>query len=682
MKLAQQLGLLRSEGSAITSGGTPVNFTTAFSRQIDAPPILTRNSLQSTRGVDTKGLQISTTDLGDYRQGRAISQGQIFPSVPYYPTPAGQVFFQNIGNNTYQPEDNSAATHALISRLGDNKFKAYENAPFADYMAEQRLAREVQDSERTAGLQELGLSREILRNLVATRREQNESDYLRRALDSGMSAQDAQDELEGLRRNHALAEMKAEDRSYQAKLLITRIAKSRGIASSVQEPLDRASAIHNPQPSEQMANAMGMVGEGFGQGQLDVARQFLTPEFYRRMLRRSNLTSEAADRQTAMNQAFAEQSYDNAGTLQNSKLDSLRSQLEQEEDPEKKQILLEEISRVAAQVTQTGQSFATLQGQEREQELERGKQLIASRLEVLRNRGKKLTGPLPHFAFAPELLRHFFSSKKAGEPVRYHDVVIHDMTVPELMLAVNQVAIRMPAELKAELLTKGFHWENKEEFAREVVDSLEKLTGRHKMDIPLTTFPATSPELSQANILRALRNFANSSDAEVKAYEKAGDQYASLLAEGRSVPEAIEAFAQSRAREFGPARAVGANPLFTGAPAGIVHLEPLESSGGGGAGQVPVFHPGDQLAVPGVAGVNVNVRHEQTDFDAGVAPLAGAGHAPRSRSGSPPRAPAVAKQLSGMKLDELKQEAGRLGLAQTGTRKDLQDRIREHKKRK
>jgi len=620
-----------------------VNFTTAFSRQTDAPPILTRNSYQSTAGVDSKGLQISTTNLGDYRQGRAISQGQIFPSIPYYPTPAGQVFFQNIGNNTYQPENNAAATHAIITRLGDQQFKARENAPFADYMAEQRLAREVQDSERTAGLQELGLTREILRNVVAHRREQNESDYLRRALDSGMSAQDAQDELEGLRRNHALAEMKADDRTYQAKLLITRLAKARGVASMVQEPLDRSSAIHNPQPSEQMANAMGMVGEGFGQGKLDVAKQFLTPDYYRRMLKRTAMTSEAADRLTAMNQAFTDEATDEAGITQN---------------------------------TNTGKSFATLQGLERENELERHKDLVASRLEILRNRGNKIMGPLPKPIIGEELVSRLFGDKKKHERVRFEEVLIDTASPAELLVAANVVALKNPRAFRDELMRHGLHHEVASEYRRDLISILEKLTDAKKIAIPKPRFDA---ELKQTEIIKALRRYALASDTEVAGFQSAAEEYASFEAEGRPVSETIHAMAA--ARGYSQIRNIGANPVFSGAPAGVARTEPLMSSGGGGAGGVPVFHPGNQLAEPGVAGVQVNVLHQQTDADAGVAPLAGAGggRAPRSRSGSPPRG--ATKVLSKMNTDELKEEARRRGLDASGTKKELQDRIREHKRK-
>jgi hypothetical protein len=53
-----------------------------------------------------------------------------------------------------------------------------------------------------------------------------------------------------------------------------------------------------------MGEAMG-VGGGFGTAPLDASRQFMTPDFYRRFLRRSTLTQEAGDEQQAFNELIA-----------------------------------------------------------------------------------------------------------------------------------------------------------------------------------------------------------------------------------------------------------------------------------------------------------------------------------------------------------------------------------------
>jgi hypothetical protein len=214
--------------------------------------------------------------------------------------------FENVGNNVFQPQENSEAIHALISRLGEQKFKAKENEKYAAYQAIKKLEREITEIEKTASPADLGQVREIVRSAVEVRRKQNEDDYLRRMLDAGMSVEDANDELEGVRRASALQEAKTvEDRTYQSKLLLTRLAKSRGLTSNINEPLNTSGAIMNPMPSDSMATAAGNPADGFGNAPLDVNRQYMTPAFYSRILRKSKLTQESADRDAALNNLIA-----------------------------------------------------------------------------------------------------------------------------------------------------------------------------------------------------------------------------------------------------------------------------------------------------------------------------------------------------------------------------------------
>jgi hypothetical protein len=70
----------------------------------------------------------------------------------------------------------------------------------------------------------------------------------------------------------------------------------------VQEPLNQSSSIDNPQRSQAMSQAMGMPGEGFGTSPLDMNRQFMTPDFYKKFLRRSTVSQEASDEATAFGQ--------------------------------------------------------------------------------------------------------------------------------------------------------------------------------------------------------------------------------------------------------------------------------------------------------------------------------------------------------------------------------------------
>jgi hypothetical protein len=275
-------------------------------------PILTLASLRrGTGNVQTNGLPTDNkTTLGLYRfpgndigaLSAGIGQPAVPPVAPVLKFPS--VSFTTVGNNVAQPDSDSAslATNALLKRLGENKFKATENEPYAAYMAQARLEREVAEAEKGASVGDLNLAREILRSAMAERRKQNEDDYLRKMLDSGMTAEDAQDELEEVRRANALQESrKVDDRSYQSKLLLVNLAKKRGITANINEPLTQTAPIMSPSPSDAMATAMGDASQGFGNAPLDVNRQFLTPAYYGRFLRKSRITDEEADRQAALN---------------------------------------------------------------------------------------------------------------------------------------------------------------------------------------------------------------------------------------------------------------------------------------------------------------------------------------------------------------------------------------------
>ncbi len=338
-------------------------------------PIITRASGSAVNGVQTFGLPMNNkTTLGAYRMGDSDGNAPpsaIFPNDIFSPLPARdrqyqQITFENIGNSVFQPEDTDAKLGSLLRALGDQKQKYDANAPFADYFATARLARETDEAARNAGLEDLGHAREIMRNLVSSRRKQNEDDYLRKMIDSGASLEDAQNEIDSVRKANALQEAKkVDDRTYQAKILIQRIANSRGITSSAKEPLTHSGAIENPQPDQQMAALMGQKDTAFGSSPLDTQRQFMTPEFYKRMLRRSKLTQEGADEQTAVNNLIAEGQIGNAMTL------------------------------------------PMIQAQEREAAIENARDAVASRLERLRLRGRKLKANIPPVVFGDEVLGPF-----------------------------------------------------------------------------------------------------------------------------------------------------------------------------------------------------------------------------------------------------------------------------------
>lgn len=385
-------------------------------------PILTRASSQSTAGYQTMGLPggkvpfpgggANKTVLGPVRMGdqdgnapgSAILPNDIF-ITPGQPDPVNpQRTFQSVGNNVFQPDYDDRATHALLKRLGDQKFKAQYKAPFEDYLAQQKLAKDLQEASRSAGLQDLGTAREIIRNLSEQRRKQNEDDYLRRMIDGGMTAEAARTEIENVRNANALQEARrVDDRPYQAKLLINKIAESRGVTSMVREPLTHSASIDNPDRSQAMAQAMGVSG-GFGTAPLDANRQFLTPDFYRKFLRRSNLTQEASDEMTAFSNLLTGSGAE-----------------EQIKDP------------------QSGFSLATIRGQERQAQIDMASEALASRLDAIRKRQVRVRLPLPNPAVARNILEFLYKtkSKKSGDKVLYSPETISDLNPLQLLVSIN-----------------------------------------------------------------------------------------------------------------------------------------------------------------------------------------------------------------------------------------------------
>jgi hypothetical protein len=386
-------------------------------------PILTRNPNQSTRGFQTFGLpsgntqggSANKTTLGAIRMGDLDGNAPasaIYPDDIFYPPGQAdrrytQVRFENVGNNVYQPDtlQRSAATEALIQQLGEAKFKASENEPFADYFATQRLTKELDNASRNAGLEDLGYSREIIRTIVAERRSQNEEDYLRRMLGAGMTASDAQDELDGVRRANALQEArKVDDRTYQSKLLIQRMAQSRGVLSSVNEPLTSSGAIQTPMPNERMADMTGL--PAFGSGGLDTNRVFLTPDYYRTFLSRSRMTQESADEMSAL-----------------------------------------------ANATAQAQGFVPtpgmLSGMDRQNAIERARDLAASRLDSATGRSNIMLPLPPVIEPFRDIIGTAYRDKTPGSLARFRDEDVQDLSAFHMFVALNQAIAIEPSKFAA-----------------------------------------------------------------------------------------------------------------------------------------------------------------------------------------------------------------------------------------
>jgi hypothetical protein len=461
--------------------------TEAFRAGGNQVPILTRASGQSTTGYQTMGNSVGKTSLGAYRMGDddgnaaigAIYPGQIFPPLP----PKGRTYpsrtFENVGNNVFQPEENDNATIALLRRLGDQKFKATAMAPFEDYQAQQRLAREVDEASRNASLTDLGVSREIMRNLAAQRRQQNEDDYLRRMLDSGATPEAARKEIEDVRNANALQEArKVEDREYQAKTLINRIAMARGVTPMAREPLTQSAAIDTPDRSQAMAQAMGNPGDGFGTAPLDANRIFMNPDFYKRFLRRSTATQEASDEATAFS--------------------NLITGVEGEFVPP----------------SQGSFSMATLKGQERQNQVEIAAEGLASRLEAIRQRQTRIKLSLPKTVIGKKILDELYrqKTKKSGEKILFSPETIETLNPLQLLVAINDSAARLyPAggssikKLTDEL--KKYSWGTPENPSATWIEDLRKVAyamNRGEQNIRIPFVSATLPNVKAKDYIDVL----------------------------------------------------------------------------------------------------------------------------------------------------------------------------------
>jgi len=387
--------------------GTPISTRQQFSAGGNMVPIATRASAQSVVGYQQMGNSVGTTKLGAYRMGdadgnapgSAIYPDDIFSPPPFRERKYTDVTFESVGNRVFQPESEDMKLHSLLKKFGDQKFKAEQSAPFEEYFRIQRLARETDEMARYGGLEEQGASREIMRNLAETRRQGNEDDFMRRMLDAGMSMEDAQDEIDNVRRASALQESRTvDDRHYQSKLLLSRIAQSRGAASQVKDPLSQSAAISNPQNSQEAHLAMGMTDEGFGTNPIDVNRQFKTADFYRRFGRKMPQSQEAQDSMAAVNYLISQGA---AGDITN-------------------------VSQV--------------KGLERAEAIQRQREFAASKLESLRNRGTKVVLPLPSTEFfCDSLLRQVYGNRKAGETTYFTTEDSQTLTNTQAVVAMNQL---------------------------------------------------------------------------------------------------------------------------------------------------------------------------------------------------------------------------------------------------
>lgn len=462
---------------------SPANFREVIQAQNPA--------LKDAQGILIPGANINpklnVSNIGAYK----TRPSDFVPSLTAnYDNRIPEVKFVVDGINVDQPLPN-LATHALISRLGDQKFKAIDNAPYADYMRIKKLEREILESENTAGLSELQTSRELMRSLAQERRKQAEDDYLRKMLDSGLSMEDAQDEIETVRRNNALQEAKrVDDRQYQSKILLTRIAKMRGVASSINEPLSQSGAVMSPQPSDLIATLQGNKGEGFGNAPLDIARQFLTPDYYKKFLRKTQLTQESADKMTAINQLIS------------------GGQIEMPKDSEGKPI-----------------SFASygtplqFDSQKRQQNLENIKEGLSMQIDNLKLVGQRHMMRLPGIIFAEKSMNDIYDkiNHSVGASVRSKTASLDSLTTAQLIVLINVFLTNEPSKISTlkgfiKRRTVGKNVNIDKDFLKEAIQNFNG--SQQYVTVPV--FDGLGSLISPDGLNKDALNFLTSNDKELK----------------------------------------------------------------------------------------------------------------------------------------------------------------------
>jgi hypothetical protein len=406
--------------------------------------------------------------------GSAIISSDIFypPGQPDREYP--ERTFANVGNNVYQPENNDAALLALLKRLGDQQFKAKAMQPFEDYRVQQAQAAAIAEASRNASLSDTGTGREVLRSMVAERRAQSEADYMRRMAASGVSPEAAQKELQAIKDANAIQEAKrVDDRDFQAKNLIQKMAAARGITPMARESLSQSGAITNPQPSQAMSQAMGMPGQGAGSSPLEAGRQPIDSDFYDRA---RTLRADAAERRQ-QEQAFA-----------------MLASEGQIPEPD-----------------QGSFSLATLQGQERQQQVEGAAEALAARLETIRSRGSRILKPLPPVIIAKDVLDKLYAEKgkKAGAGVLFSSETIQDMNPLQLLNSMN-LLLSTDSRARSAMMSaiKATFLGTTERPAPGVLNSLKKVVqemnrGEPNISIP---FASSSTPITSSQIVTILQD--------------------------------------------------------------------------------------------------------------------------------------------------------------------------------
>ena len=426
---------------------------------------------------------VGKTSLGNYRMGNAVYEGMNVPPIEIKQNVAPEVKFQVTGFNVFQPTNTDVATASLIAKLGDQKTKYARNDPYAKYMAYKKLENDLKEAEKGASPNETGVLRDILRDAVEKRRTQNEQDFLRKMLDSGVSMEDAKDEIENVRRSNNQKEASlVDDRLYQSKMAIKNMANRRGVASAVLEPLSHSGAIMNPQTSELLANAGGNPERGFGNSPLDIDRLYKSPAYYKRFLRKTGLSQEQADRDAAYNNAIGQ------GDV-------------------------------------TLQSLSQLPAMERATNIMNMRENVAANLDRLRNKQDKNMSLIPPTLFANNIVAAINQdmNKKPGDKVVVRPVSFQKLSPAHLLYGINYLinrfgngenVVRLRNKLQVLLSSGGF---NPNIIKTNLIQIATELTPEGSEFAKLPIFAgAVDKQISEDEMVSIARSYLKSNTSSMK----------------------------------------------------------------------------------------------------------------------------------------------------------------------
>jgi hypothetical protein len=215
------------------------------------------------------------------------------------------------------------------------------------------------------------------------------------------------------------------------------------------------------------------------------------------------MTTEQADRQTALSQVFSEQ-------------------------PDNDEALT---------------SFATMAGLERQDAIDNARDNVAAKLEMLRNRGSRLMGIVPAFTVFPQIVRALLSGKQPGQAVRFKEEMIDSMTKAQLLVALNVVLTLKPDAISV-IHGQMLGINNASELTiKDLANAVKEGSNTLYVGIPIMNVSDANPLLRGDLFRKEFDSFRNANSQELDDMKTIATQIREItLAELNAMPNAGEAF--------------------------------------------------------------------------------------------------------------------------------------------